>query len=277
MRYFESKPKLPLRHFVECFWTLESNDPGGIPERILPDGCVELILNFGDQFTEHHDNGLWRRQPFHFVVGQMTRPTLIAPTGRVDLIGVRFHPGGTSPFFRVPMMELTNQVVELESLSRQLEHFAKTRLQAAGSMREKLSALEDFLLTFIYDRPESWVIQVADSIVQRGGRVSIDEVANLAGISARQLERKFLNEVGLGPKLFSRILRFQQVFRAIDRQDSNWAEVAIDCGYYDQAHLIRDFRVFARQSPSVTISSSTPLMEFFKRKNRRSDFYNTGA
>jgi transcriptional regulator GlxA family with amidase domain len=113
------------------------------------------------------------------------------------------------------------------------------------------------------------------TIVDSGGQISIDRLAGDLGISGRQLERRFLNEVGLGPKLLCRILRFQQVFRAIERSDRNWARIAADCGYYDQAHLIRDFRQFAGQPPSVLLDHFTPFTEFFTRKQRMSDFYNT--
>jgi len=84
-----------------------------------------------------------------------------------------------------------------------------------------------------------------------------------------------MNEVGLGPKLLCRILRFQQVFRAVERADKNWARIAADCGYHDQSHLIRDFRQFAGQTPSVLFEHFTPFAEFFTRKRRASDFYNT--
>ncbi len=82
MRYREFYPKPPLNRFVECFWTLESEEcPQPIQtERILPDGCVELILNFGAEFLQDNDTGQMGRQPRRFVVGQMTRPILISPT-----------------------------------------------------------------------------------------------------------------------------------------------------------------------------------------------------
>ena len=112
-------------------------------------------------------------------------------------------------------------------------------------------------------------------IVNTGGRVSVDQLANDAGISSRQLERRFLREIGLGPKLLGRIIRFQQVFRAVEQCDAAWAAVAIECGYYDQAHLIRDFHQFARQTPAILFGRQSALTESFTRKARTSDFYNT--
>ena len=99
MLYREFQPTPALAHFVECFWTLEDETPAVQPERLLPDGCVELILNFGECFQEHKDDGRKERQPRHLLVGQMTQPVLIAPTGSVRLLAIRFHPGGTFPFF----------------------------------------------------------------------------------------------------------------------------------------------------------------------------------
>src|SRR5215470_10531467 len=93
MHYRETRPAASLSHFVECFWTLES-DGTPQPERaesILPDGCVELVLNFGSPFREVKSTGEKERQPIHFLVGQMTRPMMIAPTGHVELMGIRFH------------------------------------------------------------------------------------------------------------------------------------------------------------------------------------------
>ena len=276
MRYCEITPKAPLSSFVECFWTLEGDGPtpGDSPERILPDGCVELILNFGARFSQH-TNGARVIQPRHFLVGQMTGPILISPTGRVELLGVRFHPGGTSAFMRVPMNEVTDHVAELGSLSRELERELVSVSEDLATLAEKMKAVESVLLSRIRDTP--WSMLLAARIVSSAGLISVDQLALDAGISSRQLERRFMREVGVGPKLLSRILRFQQVFRAVERSDSAWASIAIECGYYDQAHLIRDFNQFAQQTPSVLFAEQTALAESFTRKTRTSHFSNTAT
>ena len=275
MNYCEIKPRNPLKRFVECFWMLESDAPATNPERILPDGCVELILNFGAEFSQHCE-GQQRLQPRNFLVGQMTGPIVISPTGAVKLIGIRFHPGGTLPFLRVPLHEITDQVVELGSLSSKLERDLLQAASAARSLPEKVNAIEEFLTGELLSRKhDSRLMTLAARIVESGGLVSVDQLANDAGISSRQLERRFLREVGLGPKLLGRIIRFQQVFRAVDQCDAAWAVVAIECGYYDQAHLIRDFHQFARQTPAILFGQQSALTESFTRKARTSDFYNT--
>jgi len=280
MRYREIQPKPPLERFIECFWTLE--DDGvvvpGQPERVLPDGCVELILNFRAHFCQHRENGEKERQPLHYVVGQMTRPILIAPTGPVQLMGIRFHPGGTLPFFRQPMNEVTDRVVDLGALDSNLERDLVAIAADAPLISQKIAAVEDWLARRVRDRKyDSRLVGLAAKIIRRRGQLSVDQLAKDAGVSGRQLERRFLREIGVGPKLLCRILRFQQVFRAVEQTDAGWAAVAADCGYYDQAHLIRDFQQFARQTPSVLLAHTSPLTESFTRKNRTSHFSNTPA
>ncbi|MCI0363900.1 MAG: hypothetical protein L0219_08465, partial [Phycisphaerales bacterium] len=92
MRYVEIQPSRLLQRFVECFWILEGDDRGAAP--ILPDGCMELVIHYGDRFRRIHENGNSEIQPRAFVVGQMTGPIAIAPTGRAGILGVRFRPGG---------------------------------------------------------------------------------------------------------------------------------------------------------------------------------------
>src|SRR4030095_2074847 len=90
MHYREIRPKPPLSDHIECFWVLQGDGQvQSPPERLLPDGCIELIFNFGDPFNEHvYETGIAEPQPLRFIVGQMTRPVLISPTGRIDILGV---------------------------------------------------------------------------------------------------------------------------------------------------------------------------------------------
>jgi len=279
MRYHEIKPTPPLGSFVECFWTLEGDRSleAPAPERILPDGCVELILNFGDPFLQHVD-GEKRRQPRNFVVGQMTGPILISPTGVVELLGIRFQPGGTRPFLGLPASEITEQVIELGGLTGEFERSLMQACERAAPLDQKVAAVDAFLAARVKrGKFDSNLLALAASVIDRRGLVSVDWLAANAGVSVRQLERRFLREVGIGPKLLARIVRFQQVFRAVESNPA-WADVAIECGYYDQAHLIRDFNQFAQLTPSVLFASQSALTESFTRKARdasMSHFSNT--
>src|SRR4030095_6719016 len=123
MRYQEIQPGKPRAPFIEFFWTLRGEpDPvERTPERILPDGCVEIILSFADRFTEIDERSDEKLQPSHFLVGKMTRPGIVKPTGSVCRIGIRFHPGGTFPFVTIPMDETTDRIIELGAIAADLE------------------------------------------------------------------------------------------------------------------------------------------------------------
>ena len=276
MHYKEFHPIAPLNRFVECVWTLSSPEPviEAQVERILPDGCVELILNFGSRITQHTGSKT-DIQPRNFLVGQMTGPVLISPAGDVDLLGIRFRPGGAFPFIQIPMNEISDQVVELGSLSSVLEHQLLSACNLAATSAARVEAVVASLAERLPVVQDVNLMAIAELVVKSGGMRSVDHLAQDAGISCRQLERRFLRGIGLGPKVLSRILRFQQVFRAVERADNSWAAVALECGYYDQAHLIRDFNQFAQQSPKVLFAEFSPLTESFTRKSRTSHFSNT--
>ncbi len=277
MKYREIAPPAALAEHVECYWLLQSNGSaaGFPPQRILPDGCVEMILNFADPFAERCEES-FARQPLHFVVGQMEQPKEIVPTGRVNLLGIRFHPAGARKLLGVPMQELSGRVVPLEALQRDLAAAAKSASRASET-RERIRIFEAALMKRAADKREAdpAVWGAMKRLLESDGCVFIEELTVQAGISRRQLERKFRNWVGLTPKMLGRILRFQKVFKALESGAENWADVAAECGYYDQSHLIRDFRQFAGMCPSALEVPQDSLTEIFMRKNRTSQFSKT--
>jgi AraC-like DNA-binding protein len=274
MRYREFLPSPCLSTDVECFWLLEGYDAPQTAhrERLMPDGCVELIVNLGDRFREHHEDGATTIQPVRFVAGQMTRPVFVSPVGTVRLFGIRFVPGGTIPFLDVPPAEVTNRIVALELVAGELESELSARLDPEASAAE-LVELADATLVERARRLRGHATPIRAAvlrILESGGQTSLDHLATDLGISGRQLERRFVSRVGLGPKTLSRILRFQQVFHAVERADTRWARVAVDCGYYDQSHLIRDFRQFSGDTPTGLLEDFSHFAEFFTRRHRAS-------
>jgi AraC-like DNA-binding protein len=277
MRYSQVQPNHHLARSIECFWILagDASEIDSSPERILPDGCVEIILNLATPFSSIDQDGRRTIQPQYFLVGQMTRPMFIAPNGPVHLIGIRFHPGGTVPFIDLPMHDTINCVIELGAISSDFESELLMSIDGGGDA-EDIAALELALTKRLYQsKKESRLLELSANVVKASGRVSLDDLARQASMSSRQLRRTFLQDVGIGPKLLCRLLRFQEVFAAINREDQEWASAAIDCGYYDQAHLIRDFRQFANETPTSLLENSGSLTEAFLRKNRVSVFSNT--
>jgi AraC-like DNA-binding protein len=140
----------------------------------------------------------------------------------------------------------------------------------ATSLDQKVAAVDAYLVSRLNESKfDPHLLAPAATIIDCRGLVSVDRLASQAGVSSRQLERRFLQEVGVGPKLLARIVRFQQVFRVVNQSNPAWVEIAIECGYYDQAHLIRDFNQFAQQTPALLLASQSALAESFTRKARQ--------
>jgi len=195
--YREVAPRPELAPFVKCFWFLSASAPGGPVERIVPDGCTEIVVNRADPFVGVDRDGL---QPRVMLVGQLRGFLRIRPTGAVDLAGVRFRPGGFWPFLAVPQAELAEERPDLGDVCGRLRRDLRA---AFGGVRGPERA-ERVLLDRLRPR-RGRVAEAARLLEASDGRIRIDAVAARLGTSARTLERAFAREVGLRPKLLARV------------------------------------------------------------------------
>lgn len=265
MHYREFAPPPRLRDQVEALWALSGRaDPSNEPQRVLPDGCAELILNFGDPVVQETRGPA--AQPALMFVGQITGPLHIRPTGRVDLLGIRFRPGGAAALTRVPQHELVDRSLPLADIARGPADLLAPAFDT-DSEPERIARAIDALASSVESR-RTVVTESADAIVRHWGMIPIGVLAVGAGLGTRQLERRFLDEVGMTPKRLARISRFQRVFHAMERKPVGWTRVALECGYYDSSHLVRDFQEFAGAAPSRALASGDELTLAFTRARR---------
>ncbi len=230
------RPTPALTRYVHCYWTL-SGCASMEPQTIFPDGRMELVFQLGDAFQRVYEDGIRETQAKCLLVGQMAHPISIVPTGKVRSLGIRFRSNGAQAFLRFPLDEVAGQVLPLDEVWG-------SRIQA---VEDPIPQIEALLLTMLRPVENGSALNHAlDGIVRSNGAAPVADLASDAGISRRHLERIFRRGVGIGPKLFSRIVRFQHLLRAPQR---DWALLAADSGYFDQAHLIHDFRQFTGQTP----------------------------
>ena len=137
MHYRELTPTPALRPYVRCYWTLRAlATDGATPQRVLPDGCVEIVINLGSHFLRHDESGRTEIQPRALIVGPTTRHLFIAPTGPIRLIGIRFAPGGAVPFLSVSPQEVRDAATSLGDVAPPLEHHVVERLAEAPTGTE---------------------------------------------------------------------------------------------------------------------------------------------
>ncbi len=265
LAFLRLKPSSDLAAYVDNFWFMRGRGPAAMPlgHRILPDGSMEFVFQLGDPFFERRPDGRWRKQAHLLFVGQMERRVDIKPSGVIHTAGIHFHPAGVSAFVAGDLGRFVNRIVPLPSALGEDLAAVAARLRAARTPERRVAILENFLRGRRRPHDEA-MADASRRLLEATDAVDIEVVARGFGLSDRQFRRRFEAAVGLGPKRFSRIVRFQRVFEQRLEHDARaWSEVALDCGYYDQAHFNRDFRAFAGVRPRDIIKDADPLTAFF--------------
>ena len=221
----------------------------------MPDGCASLIINLNEDETRLYDpDDLHKvnRLSGCSVGGPHTRSFVIDSDEQVSVIGVAFRAGGAVPFLRLPSDELHNQHVNLEDLWGNLARELRERTLAAKSPEAKLRVVELALLERAagHFAGQPVVEYAVGTFLSAPSTARITVVADRTGFSSRRFIELFRQHVGMTPKLFCRVQRFQQVLRRITCGKAvNWSAVALDGGYFDQAHFIHDFKAFSGINP----------------------------
>jgi len=254
-------PAPPLSDFVDQLWYYEGYSQPHAKERLLPDGSVEMVFNLcEDQMRVYVNTGDPRTFRGSLVAGPHSRFFVIDTAEQTTVIGVHFKPGGAFPFFKLPVGELHDEHVGLDTLWGSKAGELRDRLLEAPTPDAKFSILEQALLE---QALKPLVRHPAVAFALRQFRAthnpqSVSDVTAQIGLSARRFIDVFNNQVGLTPKLFCRVRRFQEVLKHLGtKAHVDWTRVALDCGYFDQPHFIHDFRAFSGINPTTYLAHRT--------------------
>jgi AraC-like DNA-binding protein len=269
MKYLGRTPSPPLDTFVERIWYC-SDAPAHTLERVLPGGgTMDLIVNLVSDEIRIHDPdnpGAERVHSGTLVGGTRTRSYLVDPRQRASVVGVHFRPGGAFPFLGISPSEIVDTHVQLDDLWGSAGRSLREHLLEVGSPSEQLKLLEATLLQRLRRaRPGHPAVRGAvDALRVEGSDVRVADVANLVGLGYRRFIEIFEREVGLTPKLYARLQRFHHVKRRIAMLGGppSWATFAMECGYFDQSHMIRDFVEFSGMSPPSYLRGRTDETRF---------------
>jgi len=250
------RPKPPVAEFVEVFWLYVGSRPAHVRERLLPMGTMELVINLREEELRVGDKGevdRFRTYGRSLVSGVHTNYFVLDTSSRQSVMGVHFRPGGAFPFFKMPVSEFRGASVSLESIWGRSADLLREALLETDSPQEKFHTLERFLLARIAKPLERH--PAAAHALAKFRQVPladlISDVAEEVGLSQRRFIQVFTEEVGVSPKLFHRIQRFQKALRLMEKRETGILDIALTCGFYDQAHFIKEFRAFSGLTPTA--------------------------
>lgn len=261
------KPKPPLSKFVDNLWLYEGQEVQQQTERILPTGTLELVINLRQNELLFYDAERSENSSrFSGAIVSGAHGHSFAPDSAEEtcIIGVHFKPGGAFPFLGLPASDLVDTHIDLDTIWGSSAGRLRERLCEARTSLERFQLLHEALLTRLcYDVEQHYAVSTAlEFFRQNRAAPRIREAAEYLGLSQRRFIQVFKAEVGLTPKLFSRIQRFQQIRSFIQQTPSpNWAGLAVDLGYFDQSHLIREFLEFSGFSPTDYLNRHKNLVE----------------
>lgn len=266
MNYQSFTPPDVLKPFIRYFWTLESTGAHDQPKTFgaIVDGCpgVIMVRSEKEAFCDEQN----KRLPEIFLYGQTLKPVSFTSAGNVNAVGICFQPHALKSVFGFDAGDLTNGCVDLTQLARKHEGFPE-KLFTAACAKDQIETLSGFMT----DNIRSNTRQVDETtkyalaqIVQTNGNIPLKDLQQKLQMSERSLERKFNQAIGISPKLFSRICRFQESLNQMRKSNfDKLSDIAYESKYADQSHFIRVFKEFSGFSPLEFIKQSREVVENF--------------
>lgn len=248
MLYREYQPDIALLPYIETYWVVQGYLDQTESEKILPDGCVDII------FTFSHSSACDNLVPLlPNIIGTMTTYSEIKYLGYVSMLGIRFKPAGITAFTKVPIHTFTDQQIDMTLFDSLFDVDFYSKLPEIGLMADRIKHIDSYLIHKLTDVfiPDKQIIYAVDLIKTTNGLLSLNDVADKSCLSLRSLERKFKDIIGVSPKTFSRVIKFKRTLSFLkEHKNTSLYTTAIECGYYDHSHLIKEFKALTGDSPS---------------------------
>lgn len=263
MKYKQIQIPDYLKDCIQSFWTLDSTiDSTSKSFRTIADGCPGLIFQHPAKGVLYQNKKIL---PAGFLYGQATKHNMLQLSGQFSAVGIFFYPTALKTIFGLDASELTDSCVDLDFLSVKQGFQLSERLMNSISITGQTEIVSSFLFSQIQknkqpvDEKTGYALS---RIILSKGSISLKELTESLNLSERSFERKFKEYVGISPKLFSRICRFQASLKQLKHNDYNkLSDIAFENDYADQSHFIRSFKEFTGFSPNQYQQQSSEVVE----------------
>lgn len=266
MEFFQLiKPSILLAPYIRYYWVLRIDAVGNqlVMERVLPVGCVSLTFHRGHRLFSKGTDGL---QPTTFISGQGFSFDDVRSTGDIEMITVVFQPAAPRLFFNLPLTEFRERNVSPEEAGLKNLCELQKRITDAANFSLCISLIENFLLKQLRVLPEYGMKRMVATIDKVNADPEVNSLAlsDTACLSKRQFNRVFSDYIGTTPKEFIRIIRMQRaLFLLQQNPQEDFARLACSCGFYDQSHLIREFKLYSGYTPAEYLRQCDPYSDYF--------------
>lgn len=263
-------PNIALSDFVKRYWTLEGErDNIPVKNTIIPDGTMKLIFHYGDTYKHHSKSGEITVLPKCFLIGQLTKPYVIEPTGVTGSFVVQFKPNGFLPFTAIPIKDMENTAVPLHKLFGEKGKLLGEQILNANHTAERIQIIEAFLFKELADKKtvDTIVKATIETIFSANGQFSVNQFSKENNVNRRQLARKFSSTIGLSPKQLAKTIRIQNTLKALLNEElTTLTNLAYENEYFDQAHFIKEFKEFTGLTPKEFFGDDLKMSLIFDRK-----------
>jgi AraC-like DNA-binding protein len=268
MKYKEILPGEKLKPYVRCYFVFESETDVDLTDTVFPVGNMEIMFNLGDGIWRSAVNNTFHKTPPVELWGKITKPLAIQAKGKNTMLGIRFFAHSAAYFLNEEIREFNNQITDLRDVLGPSVRGLHDRLLNTAELSKRIELVESFLWTKLpmshknYGKIEM-VGRVMNEMTNPMFVDNMEHIASRYNITARCLQKLFLQYAGVTPKLCSKIERFQQSLRLISKRNTPLTSIAYDCGYFDQSHFIREFKSFTGITPSAYVPESYPVTQVF--------------
>jgi AraC-like DNA-binding protein len=260
-------PAEELKNIIECYWIIEDDDVSPQQQKIIPDGFIEIIFHYRSPYRINL-GGRWEQQSLSLLAGQIRNHFFLENTGTSGIIGVKLKPTALTHLFGLSMYQFTDRVVDILSVPALQSLWRQEQLSVAQDHEKRIVLLDDLFKEIISEKKYAPTIaeQAIDLIFANHGMMPVSDITHKIGIGERQLENLFKKYVGLSPKFFMRIIRFNYIFKLVQENNQSWSGLAYEASYFDQSHFIRNFRDFTGENPSDYAFDEKNMANFFLQK-----------
>jgi AraC-like DNA-binding protein len=256
------QPSPALAPYVKHYWLLKAVGTTPTQAATVPTGMMSLIFHRGNRLRSLHDNEL---HPRAFLSGQEKSYANLEYAGQINMLSVVFRPAGARTFFNLPLNKIYNLRVTAGDMEDRDLQKLENALTSTENDRLCILLIEQFLLKRLTRLAEHNIKRIESSIrLINSGQTDVNRLADAACLSTKQFNRLFSEHVGSNPKEFSLIVRFQRALHTLEaRPQTSLTALAHECGYFDQSHMIKDFKALSGYTPGEYIAACAPVSDYF--------------